>query len=75
MIAAQQEEGVGEKDFVTEQEENAFATEMTAIHVVAEEKITLLAWRAAHFEKLHQVVKLEDRRYDNAFHKIRRSRV
>ena len=48
---------------------------MTAIHVVAEEKITLLAWRAAHFEKLHQVVKLEDRRYDNAFHKIRRSRV
>ena len=59
VIPTQHKEGVGEKDFVAVEQEDAFAAEVAAIHVIAEEEVPLVPGSPAHLEQLQQVVKLE----------------
>ena len=58
VIAAKKKERVGIKDLVAEKEQNAFAAKMAAIHVVAEEQVSLVCRVSTNFEQLDQVVEL-----------------
>lgn len=45
-------------NWVERQHETYFNTEISSVHIIAEEKVACAGWRSSHLEQLHQVKEL-----------------